>query len=41
MNIKIIKEGAVLYHLYIKDKDIWLSRMDMIELRHYINEERL
>ena len=27
MNIKIIKESAELYHLYIKDKDILLSRM--------------
>lgn len=41
MNIKIIKESADLYHLYIKDKDIWLSRMGMKELRRNINEERL
>lgn len=41
MNIKIIKEGADLYHVYIKDKDIWLTRMEMIEFRHHINEQRL
>lgn len=41
MNIKIINEGGDLYHVYIKDKDIWLTRMELIALRHHINEQRL
>lgn len=36
MNIKILKEGDR-YHVYIGDKDLWLSRMELIELRHSIN----
>ena len=36
MNIKILKEGDR-YHVYIGDKDLWLSRMDLVELRHSIN----
>ena len=36
MNIKILKEGD-LYHVYIGDKDLWLSRMELVELRHSIN----
>lgn len=36
MNIKILKEGDH-YHAYIGDKDLWLSRMELVELRHSIN----
>ena len=36
MNIKILKEGDR-YHVYIGDKDLWLSRMELVELRHIIN----
>lgn len=36
MNIKILKEGDR-YHVYIGDKDLWLSRMELVELRHSIN----
>lgn len=36
MNIKILKEGDR-YHVYIDDKDLWLSRMELVELRHSIN----
>ncbi len=36
MNIKILKEGER-YHVYIGDKDLWLSRMELVELRHSIN----
>ena len=36
MNIKILKEGDR-YHVYISDKDLWLSRMELVELRHSIN----
>ena len=36
MNIKILKEGDR-YHVYIGDKDLWLSRIEMVELRHSIN----
>lgn len=36
MNIKILKEGDY-YHVYIGDKDLWLSRMELVELRHSIN----
>lgn len=36
MNIKILKEGDR-YHVYIGDKDLWLSRMELVELRHRIN----
>ena len=36
MNIKILKEGDR-YHVYIGDKDLWLSSMELVELRHSIN----
>ena len=36
MNIKILKEGDR-YNVYIGDKDLWLSRMELVELRHSIN----
>ena len=36
MNIKILKEGDR-YHVYIGDKDLWLSRMELVEPRHSIN----
>ena len=36
MNIKMLKEGDR-YHVYIGDKDLWLSRMELVELRHSIN----
>ena len=36
MSIKILKEGDR-YHVYIGDKDLWLSRMELVELRHSIN----
>ena len=36
MNIKILKEGER-YHVYIGDKDLWLSRIELVELRHSIN----
>lgn len=36
MNIKILKKGDR-YHVYIGDKDLWLSRMELVELRHSIN----
>ena len=36
MNIKILKEGDR-YHVYIGDKDLWLSRMELVELRHSLN----
>lgn len=37
MQMKVIKEGDNLYHVFIGDKDIWLSRMELIELRRQIN----
>lgn len=36
MNIKILKEGGR-YHVYIGDKDMWLSRLNLIELRRKMN----
>ena len=36
MNIKIVKE-VDRYHVYIGDKDLWLSRIELVELRHSIN----
>ena len=36
MNLKILKEGDR-YHVYIGDKDLWLSRIELVELRHSIN----
>lgn len=36
MEIKILKDDNR-YHVYIGDKDLWLSRMELIELRHVIN----
>ena len=36
MDLKIVKDGDR-YHVYISDKDLWLSRMELVELRHSIN----
>lgn len=37
MQSKIIKESNNLYHVFVGDKDTWLSRLDLIELRRSIN----
>lgn len=31
--MNIVKESDNLYHVFVGDKDMWLSRLDMIELR--------
>lgn len=36
MEIKILKDDDR-YHVYVGDKDLWLSRMELIELRRTIN----
>lgn len=36
-HINIVKESDNLYHVFIGDKDMWLSRMELVELRHSIN----
>lgn len=36
MEIKLLKDDDR-YHVYVGDKDLWLSRMELIELRHTIN----
>ena len=33
----IVKESDNLYHVYIGDKEMWLSRLDLIELRRTMN----
>lgn len=33
--IKLIKEDKV-YHLYLNQKDVWLSEDEMIELRTFL-----
>lgn len=38
--IKIIKENKV-YHLYLNQKDVWLSEDEMIELRTLLNNKQL
>lgn len=35
--INIVKESDNLYHAFVGDKDMWLSRLELIELRHTIN----
>lgn len=35
--INIVKESDNLYHVYIGDKDMWLSRLNLIELRRTMN----
>lgn len=35
--INIVKESDNLYHVYIGDKDMWLSRLNLIELRRAMN----
>lgn len=30
--MNIVKESDNLYHVFVGDKDMWLSRLDMIEL---------
>lgn len=34
--IKIIKEDKV-YHLYLNQKDVWLSKDEMVELQTLLN----
>lgn len=36
--IKIIKDDKV-YHLYINQKDVWLSEDEMIELKTLLNNK--
>lgn len=36
MEIKILKDDDR-YHVYVGDKNLWLSRMELIELRRTIN----
>ena len=36
-HINIVKESDNLYHVFIGDKDMWLSGLDLIELRRTIN----
>lgn len=35
--INIVKESDNIYHVYIGDKDMWLSRLNLIELRRTMN----
>ena len=35
--INIVKESDNLYHVIIGDKDMWITRLDLIELRRKIN----
>lgn len=37
MQTKIVKENDNLYHVYVGDKDMWLSRLDLIDLRRSVN----
>lgn len=36
--IKIIKDNKV-YHLYLNQKDVWLSEDEMIELKTLLNNK--
>ena len=36
-HINIVKESDNLYHVFIGEKDMWLSRLDLIELRRKMN----
>lgn len=38
--IKIIKDDKV-YHLYLNQKDVWLSEDEMVELRTLLNNKQL
>lgn len=38
--IKIIKDDKV-YHLYLNQKDVWLSEDEMVELRTLLNNKYL
>ena len=40
-HINIVKESDNLYHVFIGEKDMWLSRLDLIELRRKINSMAL
>lgn len=35
--IKLIKENIKVYHLFINQKDVWLSEDEVIELRTLLN----
>lgn len=35
--MNIVKESDNLYHVFVGDKDMWLSRLELIELRRTIN----
>ena len=36
-HINIVKESDIFFYVYIGDKDMWLARLDLIELRLTIN----
>ncbi|MDY4853949.1 MAG: hypothetical protein SO188_14280 [Prevotella sp.] len=36
MKIRVIEESGQ-YHVFVGDKDLWLSRIDLICLRHELN----
>lgn len=36
MKIRVIEEFGQ-YHVFVGDKDLWLSRIDLICLRHELN----
>lgn len=35
--MNIVKESDNLYHVFVGDKDMWVSRLELIELRRTIN----
>ena len=36
MKVRVIEEAGQ-YHVFVGDKDLWLSRIDLICLRHELN----
>ena len=36
--MKLIRENETCWHLYVGDKDLWLSKEQLDELRSFIND---
>ena len=36
--MKLIRENETCWHLYVGDKDLWLSKEQLAELRSFLND---
>ena len=41
MNMKLIRENETCWHLYVGDKDLWLSKEQLADMRRLLNKTKL